>query len=159
LYANTRPLVFATTFRALYGNFALAEDATQQTFLRVFRYLDFTRLAKADDLLAYMATVARHCAIDLRKKEASYTPTALDSLACDFLPSQVTPEQRLRAHDTLQHVFDQLDPEESKLVDLLMAGLTLKDLAERLGTTYETAGVGIPRLRDKLRKMPKNNSL
>jgi RNA polymerase sigma factor (sigma-70 family) len=159
LYANTRPLVFATTFRALSGNSALAEEATQQTFLRVFRYSDFTRLAKAEDLLAYLSTVARHCAIDIGKKEASYTPTALDALACDFLPSQATPEQRLRARETLQNVFDQLDPEEAKLVDLLVAELTLKVLAKELGTTYEAAGVRIHRLRERLRKLVKNNGL
>jgi len=159
LYANTRPLVYATTFRTLRGASALAEEATQQTFLRVFRYCDFKEFSDVDEFLAYLSTIARHCAIDSAKKEAPYAPTALDLLACDFLPSQPTPEQRQRAREELQDVLDQLDQEDSRLVHLLMAELTLTELAKELGASYPATAVRIHRLRIRLSKRLKKKGL
>src|SRR5271157_2877911 len=132
LYANTRPFVYSVAFRSLHGSSALAEEATQQAFLRVFRYCDFKEFSGAEDFLAYLSTIARNCALDVGKKEARYTPTALDVLSCDFLPSQPTPEQRQRARQELENVLDHLDKEGSRLVHLLMAERSISEIAKLL---------------------------
>ena len=150
LYANTRPFVYSIAFRSLRGSAALAEEATQQTFLRVFRYCDFKAFSGAEEFLAYLSTIARHCALDTAKKEAPYTPTALEIFALDFLPGQPTAEQTARARDELKDVLDHLDQDESKLVRLLMAELPLTEMAQKLGITYPAAAVRIHRLRQKL---------
>jgi RNA polymerase sigma factor (sigma-70 family) len=159
LYANTRPFVYSIVFRSLRGSSGIAEEATQQTFLRVFRYCDFNEFSDADEFLAYLSTIARHCALDTAKKEAPYTPTALEVLACDFLPSQPTPEQKQRARDELNDVLDHLDKGESKLVHLLMDDKSLTEIAGTLGITYPAAAVRIHRLREKLSKRLKKRRL
>jgi RNA polymerase sigma factor (sigma-70 family) len=159
LYANTRPFVYSIAFRSLRGVKALAEEATQQTFLRVFRYCDFKEFSDAEEFLAYLSTISRHCAIDTGKKEAPHSPTALDLLACDFLPSQPNPEQRQRAREELQNVLDHLGGDDSRLVHLLMAGLSLTEVAKRLGVTYPAAAVRIHRLRLKLLNRLKRKGL
>jgi RNA polymerase sigma factor (sigma-70 family) len=159
LYANTRPFVYSIVFRSLRGSAGVAEEATQQTFLRVFRYCDFNEFSDADEFLAYLSTIARHCALDTAKREAPYTPTALEVLACDFLPSQPTPEQRQRARDELDGVLDHLEEGESKLVHLLMEGMAITEIAKTLNITYPAAAVRIHRLREKLSKKLKQKGL
>jgi RNA polymerase sigma factor (sigma-70 family) len=159
LYANTRPFVYAATFRSLRGVSALAEEATQQAFLRVFRYCDFKEFSDVEEFLAYLSTIARHCAIDSGKKEAHYSPTALDVLACDFLPSQPTPEQRQGACEELRDVLDHLDEDESKLVHLLISESSLTELAKQLGISYPAAAVRIHRLRARLLNRLKKKGL
>jgi RNA polymerase sigma factor (sigma-70 family) len=65
----------------------------------------------------------------------------------------VTPEQRERMRTVLSHVLEQLTSEERRIVDLLMAGLSVSQIAQELGTTYSAAGVRIHRLRQTLPKL------
>jgi RNA polymerase sigma factor (sigma-70 family) len=159
LYANTRPLVYSIAFRALRGSSELAEEVTQQVFLRVFRYCDFSEFSEVDEFLAYLSTISRNCALDVGKKEARYTPSALDVLACDLLPSQPTPEQRQRARDVLQDVRDHLDKGESRLAHLLEEGLPLTEVARAMGISYPAAAVRIHRLRERLSNRLKKKGL
>lgn len=149
LYDKIRRFVYVVAFRALNGNEELAKDATQVVFLRLFEYCEFTEFSEPRMFLGYVATVARHAALDLIKREGKYV-TGLDLTLCDFLPGTPTPEQHERARNQLHDLLEQLDSKDKSLVNMLMEGWTLDEIAERLGVSYANAAVRIHRLREKL---------
>jgi RNA polymerase sigma factor (sigma-70 family) len=149
LYHQIRRFVYAVAYRVLNGDEELAKDATQVVFLRLFEYCEFTEFSEPQEFLGYVATVARHAALDLIKREGRYI-TGLDLTLCDFLPGTPTPRQHERARNQLHDLLEQLDSAERSLVDLLMEGRTLDEIAGRLGISYANAAVRIHRLRERL---------
>jgi len=151
LYDKIRRFVYVVAFRVLNGNEELAQDATQVVFLRLFEYCEFTEFSEPQEFLGYVATVARHVALDLIKREGKYV-TGLDVTLCDFLPGTPTPRQHERAKNQLHDLLEQLDPDDKSLVNMLMEGRTLEEIAERIGISYANAAVRVHRLREKLLK-------
>jgi RNA polymerase sigma factor (sigma-70 family) len=149
LYHQIRRFVYAVAYRVLNGDEELAKDATQVVFLRLFEYCEFTEFSEPQEFLGYVATVARHAALDLIKREGRYI-TGLDLTLCDFLPGTPTPRQHERSRNQLHDLLEQLDSAERSLVDLLMEGRTLDEIAGRLGISYANAAVRIHRLRERL---------
>ena len=151
LYDKIRRFVYVVAFRVLNGNEELAQDATQVVFLRLFEYCEFTEFSEPQEFLGYVATVARHVALDLIKREGKYV-TGLDVTLCDFLPGTPTPRQHERAKNQLHDLLEELDPDDKSLVNMLMEGRTLDEIAERIGISYANAAVRVHRLREKLLK-------
>jgi|SRR5580698_5768832 RNA polymerase sigma factor (sigma-70 family) len=149
LYDKIRRFVYVVAFRVLNGNEELAQDATQVVFLRLFEYCEFTEFSEPQEFLGYVATVARHVALDLIKREGKYV-TGLDVTLCDFLPGTPTPRQHERAKNQLHDLLEQLDSDDKTLVNLLMEGWTLDEIAHRVGVSYANAAVRVHRLREKL---------
>jgi RNA polymerase sigma factor (sigma-70 family) len=154
LYRHIRRFVYAVAYRVVNGNEELAKDAIQMVFLRLFEYCEFTEFSEPQEFLGYVATVARHASLDLIKSEGRYV-TGLDLTLCDFIPGTPSPQQHERARDQLHNLLEQLDPEDKALVDLLMEGCTLDEIAIGLNISYANAAVRIHRLRDKLVKSMK----
>ena len=149
LYDKIRRFVYVVAFRVLNGNEELAQDATQVVFLRLFEYCEFTEFSEPQEFLGYVATVARHVALDLIRREGKYV-TGLDVTLCDFLPGTPTPKQHERAKNQLHDLLEQLDSDDKSLVNMLMEGWTLDEIAERVGVSYANAAVRVHRLREKL---------
>jgi RNA polymerase sigma factor (sigma-70 family) len=149
LYDKIRRFVYVVAFRVLNGNEELAQDATQVVFLRLFEYCEFTEFSEPQEFLGYVATVARHVALDLIKREGKYV-TGLDVTLCDFLPGTPTPRQHEQAKNQLHDLLEQLDSGDKSLVNMLMEGRTLDEIAERIGVSYANAAVRVHRLREKL---------
>lgn len=150
LYVQIKRFVYAVAYRVLNGNDELAKDATQMVFLRLFEYCEFTEFSEPEEFLAYVATVSRHAALDLIKRERKYV-TGLDVTLCDFLPGTPTPKQHESAKNQLHDLLESLDSEDAALVEMLIEGCTLDEVAERLGISYAAGAVRIHRLREKLR--------
>ena len=151
LYRHIKRFVYAVAYRVLNGNGELAKDATQVVFLRLFEYSEFTEFSEPEEFLAYVATVSRHAALDLIKRERKYV-TGLDLTLCDFLPGTATPKQHETAKNQLHSLLEQLDSHNKELVEMLMNGYTLEEIAQRSGVTYAAAAVRIHRLRERLFK-------
>lgn len=151
LYREIRRFIYAIAYRVLNGNEELAKDATQDVFLRLFKYCEFTEFSEPQEFLGYVAVVARHAALNLVKREGKYV-TGLDITLCDFMPGTPTPLQHERAKNRLHDVLEQLDPDEVVLVELMMNGSSLEDIAKGLEISYANAAVRIHRLREKLLK-------
>ena len=116
---------------------------------QAFEYCEFTEFSEPREFLGYVATVARHSALDLIKREGKYV-TGLDLTLCDFLPGTPTPRQHERAKIQLHDLLEELDSEDKLLVNMLMEGSSLDEIAERLSISYANAAVRIHRLREKL---------
>jgi RNA polymerase sigma factor (sigma-70 family) len=110
---------------------------------------EFTEFSEPAEFLGYVATIARHAALDMNRTEGRYV-TGLDLTLCDFIPGGPSPEQRETARMRLAELLEQLGPEERHLVGLLIHGLTLDQIATELGISYANAAVRIHRFRERM---------
>jgi RNA polymerase sigma factor (sigma-70 family) len=144
--------VFATTFRVLKGHRERAEDASQETFIRLLKYADFRKLSDSAEFQRYVHTVAENVAYGyLREMRqlASHLELQSDALAGD------SPEELAQISEAIQQLSDELTVEEHALARLIVEGSSVSEIAQRLGWSYSNAGVRVHRLRQMLRKLLK----
>lgn len=155
LYSAVRSFVWSIAYRSLSGNSDLARDATQDTFFRLFRYVDFSLFQTPEQFLSYLATVARHAAQDVRRKviEVPLDPNLSPRFKSAGYPSVV------RDRLALVQVLQGLEESERHLVRLLSEGRNIAEIASELQINRSAADVRIFRLRAKLRKLLKKGDL
>ncbi len=146
LYKAARSFVWAIAYRSLSGDAELASDATQETFFRLFRYSDFAAFETPEEFLAYVATVARHASVGLRRKAWQYSSN-VESAEHSGGEGRQSLEFAVLA---LRDVIEKLDEPDRHLAQLLVRGHTLSEIARALKISYSTAGVRVFRLRRKL---------
>jgi len=133
VYRAYGSLVFAVTYRAL-GSRDLAEEATQETFLKAWRAaatFDPTR-----ELGPWLATIARRTAIDLHRREARRQTERLDEAAVVELPAGVDQSFDVWA---VREAIDGLPPLEREVVRLQhLESLTQAEIGARLGVPVGT---------------------
>jgi RNA polymerase sigma-70 factor, ECF subfamily len=125
--------IFAVAYRILRSR-ALAEDATQQTFLKAWRAAATFDPARA--LGPWLATIARRTAIDLYRREASRPTERLEDAAAVELPDGVD-----RTFDVwaVRDAIDELPPLEREVVRLQhLESLTQAEIGARLGVPVNT---------------------
>ena len=87
VYREYGRLVFAVAYRAL-GSRELAEDATQQTFVKAWR--SAASFDPSRELGPWLATIARRTAIDVHRQEARRRAERLGEMTPAAEPSLVT---------------------------------------------------------------------
>jgi RNA polymerase sigma-70 factor, ECF subfamily len=133
VYREYGRLVYSISLRAL-GHKALAEDATQQTFIQAWQAAD--RFESGRELAPWLATIARRVAIDIHRRESRRATTSLDEVPATD-PNVITMppglEQWYEAWQVRQAI-DALPPEERDVVRLQhLQGMTHAEIAEQLG--------------------------
>jgi RNA polymerase sigma-70 factor (ECF subfamily) len=138
LYRTYGRLVYAVAHRVL-GTHDLAEEATQQTFVRAWQAAD--RIDVDRDPAAWLATISKRVAIDLYRREARRPKLALADVAPND-PALVTLPPDLGALDAVWHVrraIDDLPADEATIVRLQhLDGLTQHEIADYLGLALGT---------------------
>jgi RNA polymerase sigma-70 factor (ECF subfamily) len=138
LYRAYGRLVYAVAHRVL-GHHELAEEATQQTFVRAWRAAD--RIDVDRDPAAWLATIAKRAAIDVYRREARRQERALDDVAADDAALVSLPAD-LDALDAVWHVrraIDALPSVEATIVRLQhLDGLTHTQISQQLGIALGT---------------------
>jgi RNA polymerase sigma-70 factor (ECF subfamily) len=138
LYRDYGRLVYAITHRVLKHR-ELAEEATQQTFVRAWQAAD--QFDPNRDMGPWLATIARHAAIDVVRREARRPTTALDALGDADRAVVVRPPdpETLDAMWRVRAAIDELPTEEATIVRLQhLDGLTHAEIAERLSIPLGT---------------------
>jgi RNA polymerase sigma-70 factor (ECF subfamily) len=132
LYREYGRFVYVVALRVL-GRHDLAEDATQQTFVRAWQAAD--RLDVDRDPAAWLATIARRTAIDVYRHEARRPASALE----DVVPSDAALVSLPPELDTLDAVWrvrgaiDALPSEEAAIVRMQhLDGMTHIEISEKL---------------------------
>jgi len=138
LYREYGRLVYSVSHRVL-GRADLAEEATQQTFVRAWEAAD--RLDIERDPAPWLATIARRAAIDIHRREARRATTALDDVATSD-PAVVTLPPDLGTLDAVWHVrraLEELPPDEATVAKLQhLDGMTHSEIAAKLGVALGT---------------------
>lgn len=135
VYKEYGKLVYAVAYRAL-GDRSLAEEATQETFVRAWR--GAASYDPSRQLGPWLATIARRCAIDVYRRagRGAAEPLEDDHPGLVELPSSVE-----RAYEVweVRRALAQLPPEDAELVRLQhLEGLTQSEVAQRIGLPLGT---------------------
>jgi RNA polymerase sigma factor (sigma-70 family) len=147
------PLIAAINFRILRGDRELAEDASQESLLRIFRYVRFDEFRnKANDFESYARAIARNVGrryLAQLLHEPSYLQEELEPQTNNARGADLG-EERIVQRDEIATLLAGLSPEERRLVGLLEQGASLSEIAEALGISYSNAAVRVYRLRQTL---------
>jgi RNA polymerase sigma factor (sigma-70 family) len=131
-YREYGRFVYVVALRVL-GRHDLAEDATQQTFVRAWQAAD--RLDVGRDPAAWLATIAKRTAIDVYRHEARRPAIALEDVvpgneALVSLPPEL---ERLDAVWRVRGAIDTLPSEEAAIVRMQhLDGMTHTEISEKL---------------------------
>ena len=138
VYRSHGRLVYAVAYKVL-GDRGLAEDATQQTFVKAWRAaqsFDETR-----ELGPWLAAIARRVAIDVYRREALRPADPIDSVAAGDPALVSTPQSAEAIYDVweVRQAVAQLPPDEQEVVRLQhLDGFTHAQIAEQLAVAVGT---------------------
>jgi len=157
VYREYGRLVFAVCRNQLASQ-QLAEEATQQTFLKAWRAAGTVEAGK--DLAPWLATIARRTAIDVYRQESRETTSALDDVPAAHPAMVQAPVAIERTYDVWQvrQALDELPDDERAIVQLQhLEGLTQTAVAQRLnlpvGTVKSRSYRAHKRLAEKLKHL------
>jgi RNA polymerase sigma factor (sigma-70 family) len=132
VYRSYGRLVYAVAYRVL-GNRSLAEEATQQAFLKAWRAAG--SLDESREMGPWLATIARRVAIDVYRSEAQRSADPLEFAAAADPALMSRPESAEAVYDIweVRRAVTELPPEEQEIVRLQhFEGLTHTAIAKRL---------------------------
>jgi RNA polymerase sigma factor (sigma-70 family) len=138
MYREYGHLVYSVAHRVLRQR-ELAEEATQQTFVRAWQAAD--RVDVERDPAPWLATIAKRTAIDIHRREARRSAAPLGDVdehdrAVVTLPPEM---DTVDAVWRVRQAIDGLPAEEATIVRLQhLDGLTHTDIAEKLGIPVGT---------------------
>lgn len=159
LFTVLWPFVFAANYRSLQGEISLAEDASQEVFIRIVRYARFDEFNSSDAFLAYVRVLCRNVVRTTIKKIAK-SPILRGgsediSEAPDTMP---TPEHAAASSQVLRQILAGVDPRDRELLTFVARGLSLDEIAARMGDSYTSIGVRLHRLRRALLRRSESNA-
>jgi RNA polymerase sigma factor (sigma-70 family) len=138
VYRSHGRLVFAVAFKVL-GNRGLAEEATQQTFVKAWRAAQ--TFDDRRELGPWLAAIARRVAIDVHRREAIRTTDPLESVSPGDPALVSAPPSAETTYDVweVREAVAQLPADEQEIVRLQhLDGFTHAQIAERLGIAVGT---------------------
>ncbi len=160
LYDRYGRLVYSLAVRMV-GEGGLAEEITQDVFVQVWRKAGTYR-PELGRPLTWLASIARHRAIDALRRRKTRPPVLLDGLDLDDAPLKSADErtpplqaEQAQARERVLRALANL-PEEQRAALLLayFEGLSHRELAERLdqplGTVKTRLRLGLQKLRQLL---------
>jgi RNA polymerase sigma factor (sigma-70 family) len=150
------PALLSTAYRILRGNLPLAEDATQESFIRLLLYARFEDFKDNPDAFwSYACVICRNVSRTylrqlLERQELPIAPDLLDQI---FLSqTRADPELTVLGDNMLAQIVLRLDGNGRKLLDLILQGYSIHEISEFLGTSYGATAVRIHRLREQIAK-------
>ncbi len=138
VYAACGGLVYGVAYMVL-GDRTLAEDATQETFLKAWRAA--ATFNPDRNLEPWLATIARNVAIDFNRREGHRRHDSLESADPSHLELVSLPPSAERIHEILEvrRAVEALPFDERMLIRLQwFEGLTHPQIAERLAIPLGT---------------------
>jgi len=130
IFARHRRLVLLAC-RRFFGCNGLAEDATQETFLRAYQAMDKFR---EGNLSGWLMRIAKNVCIDFWRKQRPESHAS--GLGSADPPETVSLHQRMELNSALQRVQEEmksLTPEQRRCLELKMDGYTYEETAQRTG--------------------------
>ena len=138
VYRSHGRLVYAVAYKVL-GDRGLAEDATQQTFVKAWRAAQ--SFDESRELGPWLAAIARRVAIAIYRREALRPADPIDSVVAGDPALVSTPQSAEAIYDVweVRQAVAQLPPDEQEVVRLQhLDGFTHAQIAERLAVAVGT---------------------
>jgi RNA polymerase sigma factor (sigma-70 family) len=138
VYRSHGRLVYAVACRVL-GDRGLAEEATQQTFVKAWRAAQ--NFDERRELGPWLATIARRVAIDLYRREAHRSADPIDSVPAGDPALVAAPQSAEAIYDVweVRQAVAELPADEQEVVRLQhLDGFTHTQIADRLGVAVGT---------------------
>ena len=145
LFETHEKKIYAVVLRIL-GDRTQAEDAAQQTWLKLVQNWDRVSALSWGEVEGYVVTVAKNCALDILRSERKTVafPEDWDP------PAQ---EDRQEEYDYLVSLIRSLPENYRRVLELkLVEEQTNQEIARRLGLKESTVGVRVMRGRAMLRE-------
>ena len=136
-----RPLL-AYAGRMMNGDWQGAQDAVQETFLRLCRE-DSEKIESR--VAAWLFSVCRSRVIDMQRTRQAHPIDAADISVADPRPDAskiaIDAEQNTRQRHRLAELVDQLSPRQQEVLRLrIQAGLSYREIAKITGLTVSNVG-------------------
>lgn len=130
-------VVYEVAYKVL-GDKGLAEEATQQAFLKAWRAAD--SFDQSRELGPWLAAIARRAAIDVYRREAVRVADPIDHVAPGDPALATEPETATLTHAwEVRQAVEELPEDERAIVRLQhFEGLTHPEIAEQLGVAVGT---------------------
>lgn len=143
-HLSLSPLLYRIAYSIL-RNAEDAEDAVQDTFLRLFEESD--KLDEMERPQAYFTVTVRN--ISLNKLRARHPETAEDETA--GMPADRGSDDRMEARDELRHILASLPAHERRILILRhVSGCSFADIAQLTGRTESSIRMLLSRVRRRL---------
>ena len=134
---------------ALMGNVQDAEDAVQETYLKLWR--EASRLAAMEQPEAYFATVLRHVCLNMLRSRRN--EMQVEAVADQVADGQVGTAKRFDDRESLASALLSLSPRDRRIVALRhVAGRSMAEIAALTGETETNVRVVLSRTRRKLKE-------
>ena len=134
LYDQYSALVYSMAMRVL-QNKVLAEEATQDTFMKVWKQADRWDADKGK-LVTWLLTLTRYTAIDRLRKEKRQTPSTaigFDDLVDMIGKSSVVNQTGWADREVFQQILKQLPQEQINVIELgFFKGMSHTEIANHL---------------------------
>jgi RNA polymerase sigma factor (sigma-70 family) len=154
------PVLLATSYRILRGNLALSEDASQEALLRLFRLAPFEQFADNPAAFrSYALAVGRNTALRYLSRILGEQKFSENAEAGEKATLDENPELLVIRSNLLAQCIVNLEVGERNMLELLLEGYNISEIASRLGLKYSATAVRIYRLRNKLAKLLRMNDL
>ena len=138
------PQVLYITARRCERDIALAEEATQGAMERFLRYRAYERVDSDRSAVAYLARTAIRLLTDdwrRRERESPLSEKGDAERAGDFR----------EVEDDFRSLLAYVSPEDRLVLEMVLAGYSVRELAEALGIGYSAAGMRVHRAKNRLR--------
>ncbi len=158
LYLEYRSPMYRVALSVLRDE-GLAEDAVQQSFLKIFQNFDKLDLSDCNKTKSFIVILVRNTAIDLYRKRQREGVISFEDLERPVQDRAALPEDRAIARMDGEALRRCLAGMEERYANLLMLrfyhGFQNKEIAGLLGMSQTQVAMGIYRARQKLMQMMK----
>ena len=156
LYEKYKSLTFYVTKSIVHDPW-IAEDLTQDTFLKLSRHLHKICSVEQPEIRYYIVTIARHLAIDYLRKETKHPSCSFENNYSD----NIFTEDNVMAFCIETEEYDMLLTMISKLKDIYkiplqlkyINGLSTKEIAQILELPPDTVKKRITRAKSQLQQL------
>jgi RNA polymerase sigma-70 factor (ECF subfamily) len=155
LYRQMWPFIVAVAYRRLRDK-GMAEDVAQDVFIRLFQSQPQKEISDPSQFRAYvwrMTVNAANTAFQKRRPKHPSDATFEELARLDVSDPSTSPDSRLYLREALGLVRDTLEPQDVRLLTLLLQGRSLSEVAKDLGISYSNAGVRLHRVRQTMLKL------
>lgn len=152
IYSRYKNLILHKAYGIL-RDYALAEDAASETFIRIYKNLDKIIDPSSNQSAAFIMTIAKNCALTLLEKEKKAAPVEMDETLSDGFDL----EQHILSELSSQEIYAALDQlgEEQKSIFLFKFayGMSHRDIGKLLDLTENNVTVKLHRAKKQLAQL------